>query len=127
MNYYPNYYPNQWMGTTYPQTGAYTAQNQVQQPTQNELMVILVKDDAAVQNYPVANGNSVMLMNYESGKFWIKSMTNGVSPEITEHSFTVVNNGNPNSQNENYVSREDFDALSSTVKKLENVINELNS
>ena len=37
-------------------------QSAMNTPIQNELMLVLVKDDNAVQNYPVANGNSVMLI-----------------------------------------------------------------
>lgn len=50
-------------------------QSTMNTPIQNELMLVLVKDDNAVQNYPVANGNSVMLMNYEA---------------VTEHERNVV-------------------------------------
>ena len=95
-------------------------------PIQNELMLVLVKDDNAVQNYPVANGNSVMLMNYDNGKFWIKSMTNGVTPTITEHKFEVVN-GNQNSPASNFVSQEEFKALSANVDRIQKIIEDLNS
>ena len=95
-------------------------------PIQNELMLVLVKDDNAVQNYPVANGNSVMLMNYDSGKFWIKSMTNGVTPTITEHKFEVVN-GNQNLPASNFVSQEEFKALSENVDRIQKIIKDLNS
>ena len=94
-------------------------------PIQNELMLVLVKDDNAVQNYPVANGNSVMLMNYDSGKFWIKSMTNGVTPTITEHKFEVVN-GNQNAPASNFVSQEEFKALSANVDRIQKIIEDLN-
>ena len=101
-------------------------QSAMNTPIQNELMLVLVKDDNAVQNYPVANGNSVMLMNYDSGKFWIKSMTNGVTPTITEHKFEVVN-GNQNSQASNFVSQEEFKALSENVDRIQKIIEDLNS
>lgn len=93
---------------------------------QNELMLVLVEDDNAVQNYPVASGNTVMLMNYNGGKFWIKSMTNGVTPTITEHKFEAVN-GDKNPQTSNFVSQEEFDALSQSVAKLQKIIDDLNS
>lgn len=101
-------------------------QSAMNTPIQNELMLVLVKDDNAVQNYPVANGNSVMLMNYDSGKFWIKSMTNGVTPTITEHKFEVVN-GNQNSPASNFVSQEEFKALSANVDRIQKIIEDLNS
>ena len=143
MNY--GYYPQYGAQTVYPymqpsmQNTAVPMQSTMQQPQiqnqqqstmnapiQNELMLVLVKDDNAVQNYPVANGNSVMLMNYDSGKFWIKSMTNGVTPTITEHKFEVVN-GNKNPSASNFVSQEEFKALSASVDKIQKIIDDLNS
>ena len=143
MNY--GYYPQYGAQTVYPymqpsmQNTAVPMQSTMQQPQiqnqqhsnmntpiHNELMLVLVKDDNAVQNYPVANGNSVMLMNYDSGKFWIKSMTNGVTPTITEHKFEVVN-GNQNPTASNFVSQEEFKALSANVDRIQKIIEDLNS
>ena len=143
MNY--GYYPQYGAQTVYPymqpnmQNTAVPIQSTMQQPQiqnqqqsnmntpiQNELMLVLVKDDNAVQNYPVANGNSVMLMNYDGGKFWIKSMTNGVTPTITEHKFEVVN-GNQNPPASNFVSQEEFKALSANVDRIQKIIEDLNS
>ena len=143
MNY--GYYPQYGTQTVYPymqpnmQNTAVPMQSTMQQPQiqnqqqsnmntpiQNELMLVLIKDDNAVQNYPVANGNSVMLMNYDSGKFWIKSMTNGVTPTITEHKFEVVN-GNQNPPASNFVSQEEFKALSANVDRIQKIIEDLNS
>lgn len=143
MNY--GYYPQYGAQTVYPymqpnmQNTAVPMQSTMQQPQiqnqqqsnmntpiQNELMLVLVKDDNAVQNYPVANGNSVMLMNYDGGKFWIKSMTNGVTPTITEHKFEVVN-GNQNPPASNFVSQEEFKALSANVDRIQKIIEDLNS
>ena len=101
-------------------------QSAMNTPIQNELMLVLVKDDNAVQNYPVANGNSVMLMNYDSGKFWIKSMTNGVTPTITDHKFEVIN-GSQNPPASNFVSQEEFKALSANVDRIQKIIEDLNS
>lgn len=143
MNY--GYYPQYGAQTVYPymqpsmQNTAVPMQSTMQQPQiqnqqqstmntpiQNELMLVLVKDDNAVQNYPVANGNSVMLMNYDSGKFWIKSMTNGVTSTITEHKFEVVN-GNQNSSVSDFVSQEEFKALAANVDRIQKIIEDLNS
>ena len=97
-----------------------------QQPIRNELMLVMIKDDASVQNYPVANGNTVVLMNYDSGKFWIKSMTNGVTPTITEHQFEIVKSDN-NSNTDSLISREEFNKLCKDVEKLQKIIDDLNS
>lgn len=66
-----------------------------------------------------------MLMDYQNRKFWIKSMTNGVTPSITEHEFKVVS-GDSNSAGPN-VTRDEFDALSENVSKLQKIIEDLNS
>lgn len=144
MNYgYTNAYNPPWAYNNYQQMMQNTPLMQMQQnlaqtplpnqqqaamntPIQNELMLVLVEDDNAVQNYPVASGNTVMLMNYNGGKFWIKSMTNGVTPTITEHKFEVVN-GDKNPQTSNFVSQEEFNALSQSVAKLQQIIDDLNS
>lgn len=143
MNY--SYYPQYGVQTVYPymqpnmQNTAVPMQSTIQQPQiqnqqqsaaqapiQNELMLIIVKDDNAVQNYPVASGNTVMLMNYDSHKFWIKSMTNGISPTITEYEFKPTNEIQ-NPKNQEVVSREEFNNLSDNVSKLQKIIEDLNS
>lgn len=143
MNY--GYYPQYGAQTVYPymqpnmQNTAVPMQSTMQQPQiqnqqqsaaqapiQNELMLIIVKDDNAVQNYPVASGNTVMLMNYDSHKFWIKSMTNGISPTITEYEFKPTNEIQ-NPKNQEVVSREEFNNLSDNVSKLQKIIEDLNS
>ena len=143
MNY--SYYPQYGAQTLYPymqpnmQNTAVPMQSTMQQPQiqnqqqsaaqapiQNELMLIIVKDNNAVQNYPVASGNTVMLMNYDSHKFWIKSMTNGISPTITEYEFKPTNEIQ-NPKNQEVVSREEFNNLSDNVSKLQKIIEDLNS
>ena len=133
MNYYsgynaPWYYNQAQAANPYtqipnPQQAPLPNQQQpaAQAPIQNELMLIIVKDDNAVQNYPVASGNTVMLMNYDSHKFWIKSMTNGISPTITEYEFKPTNEIQ-NPKNQEVVSREEFNNLSDNVSKLQKII-----
>lgn len=131
MNYNNYGYTNGYMypqniGMSYPQNGNFQQTTQIQsQQSANELMVVMVDDEQAVQNYPVAMGTSVMLMDYQNRKFWIKSMTNGVTPSITEHEFKVVS-GDSNNSGSN-VTRDEFDALSENVSKLQKIIEDLNS
>lgn len=128
MNYnnYGGYMYPQNIGMSYPQNGNFqqTTQIQPQQPA-NELMVVMVDNEQAVQNYPVAMGTSVMLMDYQNKKFWIKSMTNGVTPTITEHEFKVISGDSKNTGSD--VTRDEFDALSENVSKLQKIIEDLNS
>lgn len=136
MNYnnygYANAYANQnpfnnYMQQPIPQQNmSMQPSTQVQpQQTQNELLVVMVDNEQAVQNYPVAMGNSVMLMDYQHKKFWIKSMTNGVTPTITEHEFKVISGGQSNSEPE--VSREEFTTLQNSVNELRTFMEELKS
>lgn len=128
MNYnnYGGYAYPQSVGMSYPQNGNFQQANQIQPQQQaNELMVVMVNNEQAVQNYPVAMGTSVMLMDYQNKKFWIKSMTNGVTPTITEHEFKVISGDSKNTGSD--VTRDEFDALSKNVSKLQKIIEDLNS
>lgn len=92
---------------------------------QNELVVVMVNDESAVQNYPVAVGNSVLLLDYNHKKFWIKSMTNGVTPNIVEHDFEVVDNSK--TETERVIQPDEFDKLKETVDEMKKFIEDLKS
>lgn len=98
-------YPQQM---TYPSYGyGYTAQdmlnrpmsNQPQQNNSNSLMTVLVNSEDEVNNYPVAAGFTVMLVDFSHNKFWLKSTAmNGVPQpprvftisEISQQSSTMI-------------------------------------
>lgn len=51
----------------------------VQQNNSNSLMTVLVNSEDEVNNYPVAAGFTVMLVDFSHNKFWLKSTAmNGV-------------------------------------------------
>jgi len=97
---------------------------QVQQPVQPQqqvnncsLMTIFVNSDQDVNMYPVAAGTTVMLISFETGKFWLKSRgTNGVPMPLREFKFKeetaapIIQNGG--------VSRDEFNSLSAKLDKL---------
>ena len=107
-------YPNQW--ATMPS-----------QPTINQnygsFMTVLVQGEAGANAYPVASGNTVMLIDFESGKFWIKSNVNGVPQRLRTFSFNEEIQNDP--VNAGAVSREEFDTLSNNVATLSANISKL--
>lgn len=126
INYgYPNYgypYNQQTINNGYPATQLQQNQTlQSQQVNQNEIPAIMVDNDAAVENYPVGMGNTVILMDYKRQKFWIKT-SDGVTPKITEHEFKITSGDNPSATS---VSREEFDALSKNVEELKKFMDDL--
>lgn len=97
-----------------PQASTQLQQTQ-QQPT--SLMTIFVNSESEVNDYPVAAGTTVQLINFKSGKFYLKSTgTNGVPQPIRTFSFTedkqIIQN------DPNLVSRSEFDALNVKLDKL---------
>lgn len=142
INYAPNY------GMTNPWTSNYTGQNQAfpnnqvnpnlnqnqqlygnQVPQQNfgSFMTVLVQGEAGANAYPVASGNTVMLMDFESGKFWLKSNVNGIPQRLRAFSFLEeTQEQTPQAkQNIQSVSREEFDNLSRSVSSISDSVNKL--
>ena len=86
---------------------------------QPQLITVLVQGEENANSYPVGIGNTVLLMDFEGGKFWIKTNPSGIPQPPRSFSFTettpqpAVQNGTINS-----VTREEFNALSSKLDKL---------
>lgn len=122
-NNYAGYYLGQPIGA--PGVNTYPANNyQVQQPQNNSgnLMTIVIDSDEFVSTYPVAAGTKVQLINFTSGKFWLKETSMAGVPEpIREFSFKEKTLNIPSPQTSG-VTREEFDSLS---KKIDKLINDL--
>ena len=89
-----------------------------------QLITVLIQDDSIVDRYPVGIGNTVLLLNFNSGKFWIKTNPNGFPQP--PRSFTFNETTPTNIQNGNGgVSREEFNSLSQSVGNLTDQINKL--
>lgn len=118
-------YPQQM---TYPSYGyGYTAQdmlnrpmsNQLQQNNSNSLMTVLVNSEDEVNNYPVAAGFTVMLVDFSHNKFWIKSTAmNGVPQPPRVFTISEISQQPAQIQNGSVVTREEFDALNIKLSKL---------
>ena len=88
------------------------------QPQQNtgSFMTVAVQGEAGANAYPVASGNTVMLIDFESGKFWIKSNMNGIPQRLRTFTFNEEIQNEPKESGS--VTREEFDALSNNVATL---------
>lgn len=91
----------------------------MQQPqqTNGSLLAVIITEDQDVDYYPVQAGTTVMLINFNKQKFYLKSRgNNGVPSPIRVFPFKEET---PAPQNQNGgVSREEFNALSSKLDKL---------
>lgn len=110
---------NQWY-----QAPVMPAVSQVPQQNNNSVMVVFVEGEAGARSYPVAAGNTVMLMDFNSNKFWLKATdTNGMPQQLRTFEFkeqvTPQQNQNGTQQ---IVTREEFNSLS---EKLDKLISEL--
>lgn len=135
INYAPNYgFNNPWMqnynsqSQTFPNNQVNQNANQNQQVFNNQIpqqnfgsfMTVLVQGEAGANAYPVASGNTVLLMDFDSNKFWLKSNVNGIPQRLRAFSFIEEVQEQPKQQTQTIqsVSREEFDKLSASVNKL---------
>ena len=103
---------------TYPMTNMQTQQQpQVSQNSGNILTVFINSEDE-VGTYPVQAGTTVLLLCFPAKKFWLKSTsTNGVPEALREFPFEEKTVVQPQT-NQNGVTREEFNELSSKIDKL---------
>ena len=101
-----------------------------QQPTyqqnqnSNSFYTVLVNGEAGANTYPVASGNTVLLMDFNSNKFWLKSTNvNGIPQQLRTFTFKEeiqeIQNGS------NSVTRDEFNTLSQNVLSLTQSVNKL--
>ena len=113
---YMNGFNNQQMGAmNYPQ------QTQIAQPpTPTNILTVPVESGADVNYIPVAAGCQVLFISFNEKKFWIKTTArNGIQEPIRTFTFDEVITPVLQNQNEgNYVSKDEFNALSSKLDKL---------
>lgn len=89
------------------------------QNNSNSLMTVLVSGEDEVNNYPVAAGFTVMLVDFSHNKFWLKSTAmNGVPQPPRVFTISEISQQPAQIQNGSAVTREEFDALNSKLSKL---------
>lgn len=89
--------------------------------------------EQAARSYPIEKGRTVLLIDFENHRFWIKSIKpNGLESSCEGHSFISDSEANsrmnqqqmsqqPNVTEEfqnKFVSREEFDALKKTIEDI---------
>jgi hypothetical protein len=114
-NYYPQYYGNQQM-----------PQNSPQMPPNAQQTagggIIWVQGESAAKAYPVANGQSILLMDSEDSVMYIKSTDQSGMPQplrIFDYKERSVSHSNAGviKPNDEYVSRAEFEEFREDVKR----------
>lgn len=108
--------------------GGYTPPQQYQQyqPYQqanNSVSVVSVQGESGASMYPVAAGNTVLLMDFNLKKFWIKATDiNGLPSRFAAFDFTEA--VKPPSQNStaDFVPRAEFEELKKAIENLNALI-----
>jgi len=100
---------------------------QYQQQPNNNVIVVTVQGESGASMYPVAAGNTVLLMDFNLKKFWIKATDiNGLPAKFAAFEFKEEIKAPPQ-VTENFVSRNEFDAWKkSTDAQLQQIIGNLN-
>ena len=102
----------------------------VQQPQQNNNGILWVSGEVGAKSYLVAPGTSVLLMDSESEKFYIKSTdVSGMPQPLRTFEYNEVGSQMPPKQtvqnmDSKYVTRQEYDDLKG---KYEAIINRLKS
>lgn len=124
-NYFPQYYPNampimQPQQQSVPLNPPQIAQNQPQ-PSSNG--ITWVQGESAAKSFPVAAGQSVLLMDSEDSVMYIKSTDQSGMPmplrifDYTERRTEHSEAGVVKSPSVEYVSRTEFDEFKEDVKR----------
>ena len=89
---------------------------QFQQPQQqnNSVSVVTVQGEAGARIYPVAAGNTVLLIDFDVKKFWLKSTDlNGMPSRFAAFNFTEEIK--PANDTDNFISRNEFNDLKQSI------------
>ena len=109
------YNPNNYSGYM---NSPYQMQN-FAQPSVNSIMTVFVSGESGASSYPVGAGNTVMLIDFDSKMFWIKSTdTNGVPQQLRRFNF-VEQTAEKQANNEDApVTRKEFEELKQMLDDL---------
>ena len=110
-----------------PQTAVPLPQSQ---QTPGSIMTIFVSSEDEVKNYPVAAGNTVLLMDFDSNQFWLKSTAQNGSPMPMRY-FSFVENTpkveTPDANNQ-FVTKKELDDLKAYLgNQFQGIKSQLNS
>lgn len=106
----------------YPQMQSQPLQQQPQQPQSG---IQWVQGEAGAKSYLVAAGNTVMLMDSETQRFFIKSTdANRMPHPLQVYEYHRVDNA-PAPANVPTITREEYDALGAKINELAEKVNRL--
>lgn len=118
-NYYAPYGANLY-STPMNNNPAYGMQ---MQNNTNSVITVPVTNETEVQNYLVGAGNTVIFVDFDHGKLWIKSTAaNGVPMQMRKFKLSEEMqepvNVNASAPTEQYATKADFDELKKMVEEL---------
>lgn len=116
---YNNYFPATYQQpVTYPNLGANLTQNPLSQPSSS---ILWVQGESGAKAYPVASGNSVLLMDSEEKVFYIKTTdVTGVPQPLRKFSYEEVTDQvitEPSIDTSNFITRDEFEAKFAELDK----------
>ena len=117
--YYPTNMGNATVSPYSYQTIVPMAQQPQPQQNSGSIMTVFINSEDEVNSYPVAAGTTVLLLSFSCKKFWLKSTSTSGVPEAIRV-FPFEETTSPQPSNQNGVTREEFNALSSKIDKLIN-------
>ena len=95
------------------------AQNTAQ-TTANGVMTVFINGEAGATSYPVAAGNTVNLVDLDSGKMWFKSTdVNGMPCPMRTFEIKEIT---PQPVNSDMVSRKEFESLSQQLQNMQQLL-----
>lgn len=118
---------------TQPQQNNNWNQNNMQQaqaqPPQTNQGIIWVQGEAAARSYLVAPNSTVLLMDSETQRFYLKSANNAGMPSIQIFEYSEVTQNAPqaaqsvpNNLDDKYVTRQEYDALQAKYAEILDMI-----
>ena len=139
-NYFPMGYQPQIYPQNYPQAYPQNYQNAQPNAQQNQNGIVWVQGELGARNYPVAPNTSVLLMDTESSRFYIKSVDLMGVPTVRTYTYRGLYETEPevvsekevealpaptkteskpqNETKSDYISRKEFEELKKTVDDL---------
>lgn len=114
---YQQPFPQQMMAPQMPNQYMPQQQMPMNSASQPGLSIVPVNSDDQITNYPVASGNTVLFVNFNTNRMCFKSTNvNGVPMALRWATFTYDEQTQPNFQSQNQnesktVSREEFNEL----------------
>lgn len=98
--------------------GGYSPPQQYQQPS-NNVIVVTVQGEQGASMYPVAAGSTVLLIDFNLKRFWLKATDiNGLPARFAAFDFTEVVKPAMQGDTGDFVSRSEFDELKKSIDNL---------